>query len=229
MNCFEYLKGMTVLLAEDDEIISNSLVNGLELFVSQVIAVDNGISALEVFNRGHIDIVILDIGMPKLSGIDVAQKIRETDSGTPIFIITSFEDTERLRHAIPLMLVDYLIKPLKFDQIQTALIKSVEYIDRHDGLSCQIDSQTTYNPRSGKIFHSTGTSVTLPKRERQLLDLLLKNKTRLLTKSFLEESLFEMECTESSLKNLVYRLKKKLPANSIRNIRDIGYMLVAGK
>lgn len=229
MNCFEYLKDMTVLLAEDDEIVRNSLVNGLDIFVNRVVAVGDGISALEVFGSDNIDIVILDIGMPKLNGIDVAKKIREEDSSTPIFIITSFDDTERLRNAIPLMLVEYLIKPLKFEQIQKALIKSVEYIDRQGGLSYQIDSKTTYNKLSGKILYSTGSSVTLPKREKQLFDIFLKNKTRLLTKDYLEEFLFEMECTESSLKNLVYRLKKKLPADLILNVRDIGYMLVDRK
>ncbi len=229
MNYFDMLKNMTVLLADDDTIFRDSLSNSLNVFVERVITVADGRAALERFASGVADIVILDISMPLLNGLDVARKIREKDSVTPLFIITSFNDTEYLRNAIPLQLVEYLIKPLTFDQLQNALIKCVKYLEKQGKLSYSINQQTSYNKLSGELKVDGGTPVVLPKREKLLLDLLLQNRNRLLEKSFLEDYLFEFDCTDTSLKNLIYRLKKKLPAEQIINVRDLGYMFVDGK
>ena len=229
MNYFEQMKNMTVLLADDDAVFRDSLSNSLNVFVERVITVADGMAALEKFSAGVADIVILDIDMPLLGGLDVARKIREEDNITPLFIATSFNDTETLKNAIPLMLVEYLIKPLTFDQLQNALLKSVQYLERQGGLCYRIDQETSYSKLSGELRVAGAEPIVLPKREKQLLDLFLKNKSRLLEKNFLEDYLFEMECNESSLKNLVYRLKKKLPAERIVNVRDLGYMFVDGR
>ncbi len=229
MNYLEQTRNMTVLLAEDDEIFRASLTNSLSVFVERVVAVADGAAALEQFSAGVGDIVILDIDMPLLSGLDVARKLRETDSTTPIFIVTAFNDSETLKRAIPLMLVEYMVKPLTFDQLQSALVGSVKYLVKQGGLTIRIAQDTVYDRLSGEIRSAGAAPLLLPKREKQLLDILLKNRNRLLEKSYLEEYLFEFDCSETSLKNLVYRLKKKLPGEGIVNVRDLGYMFVDGK
>jgi len=221
----EYLKEMTVLLAEDDELVRNSTAQALEMFVRRVIAVEDGAAALRQFHSGVADIVILDIMMPEKSGLDVAREIRATDEITPIFIISSFNDSEQLHQAIPLLLIDYLIKPLTFDQLKSALIKSVDYLDKRGGLTYPLGDGVSYNKRSGALLTSDGRESALPMREKQLLDLLITNRNKLVTKERLEDVIFNMDCSETSLKNLVYRLKKKIPANRIVNVREIGYML----
>lgn len=229
MKRYEYLKEMTVLLAEDDRCVRESTTKALEIFVQHVIAVEDGASALQYFNDGVADIVILDIKMPEKSGLEVAEEIRNRDVVTPIFMISSFSDSEHLRQAIPLLLIDYLIKPLTFEQLKNALLKSVDYLDARGGLTYAIDRETRYDKRSGKLVAADGQETSLPKREKQLLDLLIKNRNKLMTKELLEDLVFNLECTETSLKNLVYRLKKKIPADLIVNVRDIGYMLAEKK
>lgn len=225
MKAYEYLKEMTVLLAEDDKNVRESTTKALEVFVHRVIAVEDGASALQQFNSEGADIVILDIMMPQQNGLEVAREIRSRDEVTPIFIISSFNDSEQLRQAIPLLLIDYLIKPLTFAQLKDALLKSVAYLDKRGELTYAIDKKTSYNKRSGKLVSADGQETILPKREKHLLDLLIKNRNKLITKELLEDLIFDMDCTETSLKNLVYRLKKRMPTDLIVNVREIGYML----
>jgi DNA-binding response OmpR family regulator len=82
-----------------------------------------------------------------------------------------------------------------------------------------------YNKTLGEIHIKGEETIILPKNEKKLLDILLKNKNQLVNKEYLEYEIFDMECSDSSLKNLVYRLKKRLNSNIIVNIKDLGYMV----
>jgi DNA-binding response OmpR family regulator len=86
-----------------------------------------------------------------------------------------------------------------------------------------------YNKLSGELIYDDKPAEVLPKREKELLDMLINNKNRLLKKEFLEDTLFDIECSDSSLKNLVYRLKKRIQGDHIVNVKDMGYMFVPGK
>lgn len=226
MKNLAYLKNMTILLAEDDEVVSNSLANVLNIFVKEVIAVQNGRDALNIYKKKHIDIVILDIDMPYINGIDVAKEIRKNNTIMPIFITTAFNDVTHLHEAIPLMLTEYLIKPSSFDKIQKTLFSCVEYIKKQGTLLSNIDKQTTYNMITGELFVNGSDKVILPRKEKKLLDILLNNKSQLVKKEYLESYIFDLEYSESSLKNLVYRLKKRFQTEIIVNVKELGYMVV---
>jgi len=225
----EYLKKMTIMVAEDDDAVRESVVNAVGLFAEKVIAVKDGRQALEMYESRKPDILLLDIEMPEYSGLQVAKMIRETDSFTPIFIVTSFQDINHIKEAIPLMLVEYIIKPLQFDQLRNALLKCVDYLDKNGQLLYIINSSLKYNKLSGELIYEDRPAEVLPKREKELLDLLINNKNRLMKKEFLEDILFDIECSDSSLKNLVYRLKKRIQGDHIVNVKDMGYMFVSGK
>lgn len=226
MKNLEYLKNMTILLAEDDEVVSKSLINVLEIFVKKVISVENGRDALDMYVKKHIDIIILDIDMPYINGIDVAKEIRKKDTSTPIFITTAFNDIDHLHDSIPLMLTEYLIKPVNFDDIQKALLNCVDYIKKQGDLLYKIDKNTTYKRETGELFINASKTLVLPKKEKKLFNILLKNRGKLIEKELLESEIFDLDCHESSLKNLVYRLKKKFHTKLIVNVKDLGYMIV---
>jgi DNA-binding response OmpR family regulator len=94
------------------------------------------------------------------------------------------------------MLVEYIIKPLKFEQIRDTLLKCVDFLDKQGLLLYTIDKKTVYNKISGELEYSDKDKVVLPKREKELLDLFIKNENRLLQKSYLEDVLFDLECNE---------------------------------
>lgn len=229
MKYSDYLKNMTIMIAEDDDTVRDSVVNAVSLFADSVLAVRDGREALETYETRKPDIILLDIEMPEINGLQAARKIRETDSSTPIFIVTSFQDINHIQEAIPLMLVEYIIKPLRFDQLRDTLLKCVEYLDKNGQLMYVINNSLKYNKMSGELLYEDGTAEVLPKREKELLDLLINSRNRLLKREFLEDTLFDIECSDSSLKNLVYRLKKRLQSECIVNVKDMGYMFVSGK
>ncbi len=226
MRDLEYLKSMSVLLAEDDEVIAKSVHNVLSVFVKEIFIAENGKEALAIYQTQKPDIIILDIQMPYLSGIEVAQEIRKSDTKTPLFITTAFNDTSHLHKAIPLMLVEYLIKPLSFEQIQNTLLKCVSYIQKQGLLLIKITNDIAYNKITGELSIYEKQSVSLPKNEKKLLDILLEHKNQLVSKEYLEREIFDLKCGESSLKNLVYRLKKRFPSEFIHNEKELGYKAI---
>lgn len=229
MKYSDYLKNMSIMIAEDDDAVRDSVANALSVFTESVIPAKDGRQALDLYEKRRPDIILLDIEMPEFSGLQVAKKIRETDSATPIFIVTSFQDINHIQEAIPLMLVEYIIKPLQFDQLRDTLLKCVDYLDKQGQLLYVFNSSLKYNKMSGELIYKDGTVEILPKREKELLDLLINNKNRLLKREFLEDTLFDIDCSDSSLKNLVYRLKKRINCDCIMNVKDMGYMFVSGK
>jgi DNA-binding response OmpR family regulator len=226
MKDLEYLKSMRILLAEDDAVIAKSLFNVLDVFVKKVFVAKDGKEALDIYNKESIDIIILDIQMPYMSGIEVAQQIRKSDTITPILIVSAFNDIAHLHEAIPLMLVEYLIKPLSFEQIQKALSKCVFYVQKQGLLLIQINQDITYNKTIGEFCIYKKEKITLPKNEKKLLDILLQHKNQLVNKEYLESEIFDLQCGESSLKNLIYRLKKRCPYDFIYNVKELGYKAV---
>ncbi len=226
MKQIEYLKEMRVLLAEDDDVFAKSLVNVLEIFVKEVIVAQNGQDAIDIYNNSSVDIVILDIDMPLMSGIEVAKEIRKSDTITPIIITTSFNDKEHLHKAISLMLIEYLIKPVQFDTVQKALNDCVEYLKKQGQLVIKIDEKTTYNKLNGELSIEGIETISLPAKEKKLLNILLENKNQLVKKEYLENEIFDLKCNETSLKNLVYRLKKRFHSELIINVKELGYIAV---
>lgn len=110
-----------VLYAEDEESIREPFVEMLGRRVKSVTAAKNGIEALELFSKQHFDLVITDIRMPMLSGLELAAEIRKTDRFTPIIVITAYEFRDFLLKAIEVGINKYLVKPVNKESLSSAL------------------------------------------------------------------------------------------------------------
>ena len=108
------LKRLKVLYVEDDGNIRNELSSLLGNFFGKVYTAENGKLGLETFlkNKEDIDVVLSDINMPVLNGIDMMKKIREIDRKLPVMFVTAYSDNEFLAEAIKLRVYDYIIKPI---------------------------------------------------------------------------------------------------------------------
>lgn len=224
MEELKVLKNLTLLYAEDDEVIIESTKNIFEIFFEKVITVEDGAKALEAFNKEVVHIIVLDIKMPIINGLEVAKEIREVDKDIPIFITTSFLETEVLLKAVKLNLVEYIVKPIEFSKIKDALLESVKRLSENRLFFSTIDENIKYNQLSKTIIKER-SEIKLSKREAKLLELLLRNRGKLMEKEFLEDELFSEKAKDNSLKNLIYSLRKKIDSNKIVNIKDSGYLL----
>ena len=117
----ERLKTLKILYAEDEEGIRENVAASLRYYVKEVIEAENGKMALELYETKHPDIVITDILMPLMNGIDLVKQIRKKDQTTPIVIISAHTDKEYLLNVVNLHLEHYVIKPVTFNDIMMVL------------------------------------------------------------------------------------------------------------
>jgi DNA-binding response OmpR family regulator len=221
----EYLKTLTVLYADDDEVLLEYTRIILDAFFGQVVTARDGLEALEKYEKNEINIVILDNKMPHLGGLEVATKIRENDKSTPIFFATNHKDTEDLLLAVKLNLVDYLLKPVSLDTLQTTLFACIDRLDSGGGLRTKITKNIFYDNLS-KCIIKDGTKISLTKKEYGFIEFLLLKKGAIATLLELEEIVWHGNMSMDTLRNLVSRLRQKIGEDIIVNIHNIGYKLV---
>jgi DNA-binding response OmpR family regulator len=222
------LKKYTVLYAEDETIIRMNITHYLKSYFKCVYAVTNGKEALEEFYNKNPDIVILDIDMPYINGLEVAKEIRDKNNKTLIVIITAYTDTNLLLEAVELNLTQYLVKPITKDKLNSMIEKlskklkeEIENIQLKDGYYFQKPTNILYNKESKEIY--------LTKNELKLILLLLRYKNQFVSTQIIEYHIwedlaFEVDC-KARLKSLLSGLRKKLPPKSIKNNYSLGYRL----
>lgn len=218
------LKNLTLLYAEDDLETRELNTRTFQLFFDEVVSVPDGVEALKVFHHQAVHVAALDISMPGIDGLGVAREIRKENREMPVFILTALVDVEPLREAVKVNLVDYLIKPLDFEALRETLEMCLERMERYHLLRVPLEEGLYYDPLGKQAIGEEG-SIPLTGKESLLLELLCKNRGRLLEREYLEDVLFKEDIKSASLKNLVYSLRKKLGINSIKNIKESGYLL----
>ena len=223
MNNLDELKELTILFADDDEIFLNSTKKTLEMLFKRVFVATNGGEALSLYKKMHPNIIMLDIRMGSVSGLEVAGEIRKENKHVPIFIISSYTETHELLKACRLNLVDYITKPFSFQALIQAFDKCIAMLKAEGSLSKIINSTTHYNA-SSKALIKEGFPLSLTKNELIVLELLLEQRSKVVTYETLMHCLGN-EISYSALQNLVLRLRKKLGENSIYNLSKIGYTI----
>lgn len=123
------LKEISILYVEDDDVMRTELASLLTNFFAQVFCASNGTEGLEKFKKNHkkIDLIISDINMPKMSGIDMIKEIRKTDKDVGVIFSTAYSDKEFLIDSIKLKVVNYIVKPIDI----RALLESISEFTEH--------------------------------------------------------------------------------------------------
>jgi len=224
-DCELILKSSTLLLAEDDKFVRESFGRVLSLYVGNILLAKDGEEALELFEKEQPDIIITDVKMPKLNGIELIKKIREENRSIPIIITSAYSDREYLLDAIKLSLVEYIIKPMKESQLDTVLENSAKILLDNSKTKIYFDENNYYD-YINKQFISNSNFISLTNKEIEFFELLLAHRGELVTKAKIEDKLYIYEeAPPSALKNLVFKLRKKLPINIIKTYGKLGYLI----
>ncbi|MFY9142466.1 response regulator transcription factor [Sulfuricurvum sp.] len=225
MSKFSEFKNLSVLYAEDDMTLRDITEKTLQLVVGTVHSVSDGIEALHIYKNNSIDIVLLDIHMGSISGIDVAKKIREDNDKVPIVIVSGSIATEDLLAACKLNLIDYIHKPIEFNALIKVLYLAVDRLKTHGLLLAKINDSVSYDYFAKVFLHSDGTKISLTKNEIHALELLLSHRGQIIRYETFSQVLDE-EMSDGALKNLILRIRKKMGDDSnLRNLAKIGYTL----
>ena len=220
------LKNLTLLLVEDDEELRNSIKDTLSLFFKEIITAPDGESALSIYLKNNIDLIITDYVMPLMNGFELCREIRVTNKKIPLVIMSNYSDKEKLLKSMTLELTDYLIKPIEYNQLLETLEKMTEKLERENLLVFNMLEDKKYNFFTKEISDEKDNSIMkLTKSEIIILELLIKNINKIVSSETIEYSLSPNEPkSEQAIKNIIHRLRTKLAKNSISNIQGVGYI-----
>lgn len=220
------MEQLNVLYVEDQQNIKEKTVEALEFMSMKVVSVSNGVEALEQYKTNKPDIIITDIEVPKLNGLDLISKIRQHDNEIQIIILTECSDIKYCLKACELNLVKYLLQPVALKDLKEALVlceNNISYIkDTRD----KYFNDKDYYSLIHKCLYVNEKVIRLDHHERNFLELLLKNHTRVVPYEELENKIWNNKMSSAAVRSLVRNLRKKLPKNAIENISKIGYKIV---
>lgn len=218
------LKSLTILYAEDDLITQEIIARILKIFFKEVFVANNGNEVLEIYKNNKIDVLMLDYVMPNLNGYQTAKKIREINKKIPIIIFSAYTDKEKLLNAIELNLIKYLEKPILHDALINVLNSVTTYLEENNLLQIRLNANTFYSSVAKTIIKDD-QEIILTKNEILFLELLLDKPNQLISKEKIENNVFKESVDENTLRNMVYRLRKKLDSEIIVTIKDLGYLI----
>ena len=223
--CEIKLKKSTILLAEDEENLRNSFKKILLLYVNEVYTASDGEEAFEIYNRCKPDILITDLKMPKLNGLELIKIIRKENENIPIIVTSAYTDQSFLLESIKLSLVEYAIKPIREINLSQLLESCANILLKNSKTIINLGNQNFYD-YDNKNFISKGNNILLTNKEISFFEILLAHKGTLVTKSDIEDKLYIYEeAPPSALKNLVFKLRKKLKVDVIKSVSKLGYII----
>jgi len=222
------LKKISLLYIEDDSDIQEIYLDSIKKEVDIVHLASDGEEGYEAYLSLKPDIILLDINMPKLDGLSLAKKIRETDSEVKIIITTAYGEQDNLLQAIELYLVKFILKPIDPVALKEALDKAKKEISLSENkkITYMLDERTIWEFESEKLYEND-IEVKLTKNERRLLKLLSTNKDKIFTFFEIFDHIsyddFDKDYDANQVRALVKLLRKKVPKESILNIYGEGY------
>jgi len=220
------LKNLTVLYVEDDNEVRENIANSLSYFVKHVESASNGDEAYELYEKISPDIIITDIDMPGMNGLELSARVRESDSFIPIVITTAYRTEEFLLDAVSLHLERYIVKPISLAKLKDSLESCYDKLKELNRIDIHFSTSYTYNITSHIMEDENGEIVTLQNKEKLLLELLIKNINAVTYYSEIEDEVWDsQELNKGSLKALILKLRKKIGKDSIVNENELGYRL----
>lgn len=220
---------MRILLAEDDEFLAAGVSMALKDSGYFVDHVRSGSEADIAAGITAYDVIILDLGLPKMDGLDVLQRLRSRGNTSPVLIVTARDGFEDRVRGLDLGANDYLVKPFYLPELEArirALLRNEKWSNRTSILCGQLTFDTV-----DRAAHVGGTPLNLSARELAVLEILLQRKGRLVSKGQISEHLsdWDADITYNAIDIIIHRLRKKIENSDvvIETHRGLGYTLKA--
>ena len=216
---------MRILLVEDDPQLGDGLTIGLRQAGFAVDWLKDGNSADQALQSETFDFVVLDLGLPQLSGMEVLTRARHRGQHMPILILTARDATGEKVAGLDAGADDYLVKPIDLDEL-TARIRALTRRSAGRAEPLLIHGELALDPAAHTVTQA-GLVVELSSREFSLLQQLLENAGRVLTRTQLEQSIYGWrdEPDSNALEVHIHHLRKKLGSELIRTLRGVGYTI----
>ena len=215
---------MKILLLEDEQMLSEAINEYLLSAGHRVTSFYDGIDALDALQKETFDLLILDINVPGIDGLDLLEQLHALKIRPPAIYISALVDIEGISRAYDLGCYDYLKKPFHLKELSLRIDKVMQ--------SCTIPQNHLRLSKSYAYDASTSTLMcdnvtqTLTKRQLQIIDLLARNRGRVVDFDQFRNYVWDEEYVDNAtIRAEVSRLKKSLKEDFIQNIRALGYMI----
>ncbi|EJB03791.1 response regulator with CheY-like receiver domain and winged-helix DNA-binding domain [Rhizobium leguminosarum bv. trifolii WSM597] len=216
---------MRLLLVEDDRMIAEALLKGLGRHAISVDWVTDGKAALEAVGLAEYGVVLLDLGLPRIDGMQVLESIRKAGKDIPILILTARDDLPSRVKGLDLGADDYVLKPFELDEL-LARIRAVMRRKAGHAQSLIQAGEVTLDLATYSVTFREVTE-TLSAREFALLRILAERPGLILSRSQLEERIYGWgeEIESNAIEVLIHYIRKRFHKDVIRNVRGAGWMI----
>ncbi|CAG5085244.1 response regulator transcription factor [Parvicella tangerina] len=227
---------MNILLVEDERALHEAIKLNMELEGFKVISAFDGTEAIEIHKNTRIDLILLDVMMPKLNGFDVCEKIRLSDHKTPILFLTARGESEDKIKGLTLGADDYITKPFNTKELVLRIKNILKRINPD-----QTSSWSEYNIdghlidlNSYSVKKSDNTTVQLSEKQAKLLKLLIDNKENVVSRKEILEKIWEYERIPNTrtIDNVILSFRKIFDSKQhshFQSVRGVGYKFTEKK
>lgn len=221
------MKKLNILIIEDTTLTAQKMKRTLEWAGYHVVAIANRSEvALEVMFKEHIDIIIADINIKgELNGIETAKLIQK-NFNVPVIFLTSYHDDNTLSDAASVNFTGYIVKPY----LDAHLLREVKLASLRFGLSnklepIELNSEYIYDIQN-KVLLKNNQAINLTKKEEQFLHILIQNKNQVVSNEYVDLVIWhEYNTYDENRRQLLFRLRKKIPDLEIQTLKGEGYIL----
>lgn len=215
------MQNYSLLYVEDDDEIRHYITTFLTRYCKVIYDCNSAEKGLALYEKYQPDILLLDINLGGMSGIELATHIRAQDRKTRILISTAYTDKTFMVQAVELGLTRYLVKPMTNDDLVAALEKCWKELQQTQNIP--LAKGYTYHKNKAMIVHKN-SKTSLRHKEVELLELFLTHEGEVVRYDHLEQSIWKDEpMTRDAIRSQIRNLRKKLPLNLLKNISGLGY------
>lgn len=216
---------MKILLAEDDPQLGDAIQAGLRLLGFQVNWVRDGFAAQYELNQSEYAMAVLDIAMPRATGLEVLRRLREQKNKIPVLMLTARDTNQDITDALDAGADDYVVKPVDLTVLAARLRALLRRAQGATQSLLQIGSICVDSAK--REVRLAGELVNLSVREFDLLYALILAHGRVLTRDHLEQQLYAwgQEVESNTIEVHIHNLRKKIGKDIIQTVRGIGYQI----
>jgi len=217
---------MRILLVEDDHPLAQTMLDMLREDQNTVDWLDDGQQAVNAIIEEPFDLVILDLTLPRLDGLEVVRQARNQGSQTPIIILTARSDLGEKLQGLDAGADDYLTKPFAMAELKARIRAVTRRGTNSPSLSGLQVGRITLNTDTGQLILDD-QATTLPRSEFQILQYLMRHPDQVATRRRLEEQLYGWDAGAESnaLEVHIHHLRRRVGKSTIRTVRGVGYLL----